>query len=336
MQPNVSIIVLNWNGWEDTIECLESLYQIKYPNYEIILIDNGSKDESMQKIKKFCKNKLILKSDYFKYDNKPISLFEFKEEDIEKNNINISEFKKCQNRKLLLIKCEKNYGFAKGNNIGMDFILNYLNSDITLLLNNDTVVEKNFLDELVEIALNDPKIGVLGPKIYFYDDNEKIFSLGGLINHWTGTTSHRGFGKIDKGQFNGIKEVHYVSGCALLIKNELIRKIGGFYEGYFNYYEETEWCMKVTEANYKVIVVPKSIIWHKIASTSKKSYLYLYYKTRNRFIFMKRNFDLLKYISSSLIFFITYFPYECALNLYKKDLKSLKVFYKAIKDGIFY
>jgi len=62
--PSVAIIVLNWNGWQDTIECLESLYQISYPNYEIIVVDNGSKDESIENIKKYCEGKIKVKSKF--------------------------------------------------------------------------------------------------------------------------------------------------------------------------------------------------------------------------------------------------------------------------------
>ncbi len=74
--PEVAVIILNWNGWEDTIECLESLYQINYPNYNVILVDNASEDNSIEKIREYCAGKLEIQSDFFEYDkqNKPLNL----------------------------------------------------------------------------------------------------------------------------------------------------------------------------------------------------------------------------------------------------------------------
>ncbi len=70
MKPQISIIILNWNGWKDTIECLESIYQINYPNYQVIVVDNGSEDNSIEKIKNYCSGKAVIKSDFFEYNKK--------------------------------------------------------------------------------------------------------------------------------------------------------------------------------------------------------------------------------------------------------------------------
>ena len=79
ISPKVSIIILNWNGWEDTIECLESLYQITYPNYDVIVVDNGSEDDSIEKIKEYAEGKVRVESKFFEYDsrNKPIKIMEY-------------------------------------------------------------------------------------------------------------------------------------------------------------------------------------------------------------------------------------------------------------------
>jgi len=122
MNPKVSIIILNWNGWKDTIECLESLYQITYPNYDVILVDNGSEDESIEKIKEYCEGKIMVESKFFKYDpsNKPIKIIEYTREEAEGGG---GKEKKITNlpsdKKMILIKNEKNYGFAEGNNVGL-------------------------------------------------------------------------------------------------------------------------------------------------------------------------------------------------------------------------
>ena len=76
MIPHVSIIILNWNGWKDTVECLESLYQINYPNYDVILVDNNSEDDSLEKLREYCSGSFRPESKFFNYEasNKPIEL----------------------------------------------------------------------------------------------------------------------------------------------------------------------------------------------------------------------------------------------------------------------
>lgn len=290
--PKVAIIILNWNGLEDTIECLESLQKITYPNYEVIVVDNGSEGNDVE----------VLREKFGEH--------------------------------IHLIENDRNYGFAEGNNIGMSYASENLNPDYVLLLNNDTTVDLNFLTELVNVAVSDPSIGIVGPKIYYYDETDKVFSIGGKINAWTGRAPFIGWGKIDHGQFEEIREVDYVSGCALLIKQNVIKKIGLLNTEYFSYSEDAEWCVKARKVGHKIICVPKAKLWHKIASTAMRSKLYLYYITRNRFLFMRRNFSKLQFLSSSLFFFVTYFPFITFLNIYRRDLPSMKTFYKAIYDGI--
>lgn len=117
MNPKVSIIILNWNGWEDTIECLESLYQITYPNYDVIVVDNCSKDESIEKIKEYAEGKIEVESKFFAFsdNNKPIKIVEYTREEAEAGGWKEKELENVpSNRKLILIKNEKNYGFAGG------------------------------------------------------------------------------------------------------------------------------------------------------------------------------------------------------------------------------
>lgn len=121
MTPRVSIIILNWNGWKDTIECLESLYQITYQNYDVIVVDNGSEDESLEMIREYCQGKIKVESKFFEYsgENKPIKIVEYAREEAESGGGKEKEIEGLpSNRKLVIIKNEKNYGFAGDNNIG--------------------------------------------------------------------------------------------------------------------------------------------------------------------------------------------------------------------------
>ena len=175
----VAIIILNWNGWKDTIECLESLYQINYNNFDVIVIDNDSHDESLEKIRNYASGKIYVKSDFFEYNSntKPIKILEYTKRDSEHINDEINFFKLPSNR-LILIKNDANYGFAEGNNIGIRYAVNNLSSDYILLLNNDTVVDKDFLKEMVNIGESSTNIGIIGPKIYYYYEKNIIWCIG--------------------------------------------------------------------------------------------------------------------------------------------------------------
>ncbi len=133
--PRVSIIILNWNGWRDTIECLESVFQIDYPNYYVIIVDNGSENESLVKIKDFCLGKIQNPSSLFKYslDNKPVKVLDYTRQDAESGGGNEDLISYLpSNKRLILIKNEKNYGFSEGNNIAIRYALNALNSEVLL------------------------------------------------------------------------------------------------------------------------------------------------------------------------------------------------------------
>ncbi len=209
-------------------------------------------------------------------------------------------------------------------------------TDYILLLNNDTTVDKRFLDEMIKWADMDKKVGVLGPKIYFYHEPNKINSVGAKINLWTSRSSSIGYNQIDRGQFEDIKIVDYVSGAAILVKREVIEKIGLLDKRYFCYYEETDWCFRAKKIGYSVIVVPKAKIWHKIGSTSRKIEGFtLYYMTRNLFLFMKKHATKMQFLSFLIYFFSFNTILTTASIIFKqKNRKLLKTFYKGIYDGV--
>jgi len=292
MHPKVSIIILNWNGLEDTIECLESLKKITYPDYEVILVDNGSEGDDVR----------ILREKFGDY--------------------------------IHIIENDRNYGFAEGCNIGMRYSLKNSNPDYILLLNNDTVVDANFLTELVKAVDNDATIGIVGPKIYSYNEPNKISFIGTMIDWWN--VGIPPTNEIDVGQFDELVEVDAVIGCALLIKRATLEDIGLLYAGYFAYFEETEWCVKCKKAGYKVVYVPTAVLWHKLQSTAAKvEGFYWYYMTRNRFVFMKRNSAKVQFV----LYFIHFFPWifmstSVFLLIRQKNPQLLWSFYKGIYDGI--
>ncbi|WP_174590882.1 glycosyltransferase family 2 protein [Methanocella conradii] len=309
MHSKVVIIILNWNGWKDTIECLESLYQIGYSNYAIILVDNGSEDESIEKIKLYCSGELSVESKFFKYDssNKPIKVIEYTREEAESCGGNEKKIAGLPSkRKLILIKNEKNYGFAEGNNIGIRYALKALNPDYVLLLNNDTVVDPEFLSNMVKVAELDKTIGVLGPKICYYDvngQNNVIACIGGKID-WKKYAYHIGENLKDSAENSvGVNECDWVSGTCLMLNIKEV-PIKFLNNEFFFGCEDVDLCIRLKEFDYKCVTVLSSKIWHKGGQSRKKRY------TNNIFVMMadiKTNYKFLKTHSKK---YVLYFPLQ--------------------------
>ncbi|MCD6100378.1 MAG: glycosyltransferase family 2 protein [Candidatus Marinimicrobia bacterium] len=337
MNSKVSIIILNWNGWKDTIECLESLYQITYPNYDVIVVDNGSEDDSVEKMKEYAEGKIRVESKFFEYvpSNKPIKCIEYTREEAEAGGGKEDEIVDlASNRKMILIKNEKNYGFAEGANIGMRYALNVLNPDYILFLNNDTVVDRGFLDELVSVGETNTEIGIVGPKIYLYDMPEKVQSAGVMMNYWI--VEVPSVFPTRKPREQEIRKVDYVSGCCMLIKSEVIEKIGILDPDYFCYYEETDFCVRAKKAGYQVVSTINAKIWHKLAvSSSKIPGFYMYYANRNTFRFAFKNLKTAQIITFLLWYSIVLFPITIASCLLKhRSACILKAYLRALKDVI--
>lgn len=331
-KPKVTIIILNWNGWQDTIECLESLYKINYPDYHVIVVDNASSNGSLQKIKEYCNGKLEVKSSFFEYtrENKPLNILEYTEDELKSvENNQIPAFD------LLIIKNNENHGFAGGNNIGIKFAMKTLNSDYALLLNNDTVVDKYFLDELMKVAESSPQIGFVGPKTYYYNKKNLIQTTGGCrINLNRAEPFHVDLEEEDIGQYDKDLNIDYVSGSCILCKREVIEKIGLMDEAHFMYWEETDWCFRGAKYNYKSVYAYKSRIWHKVGKSSQTPFK-IYYHNRNRVYFIKKNADKSQKLIYMLYLFIIYFEFMTGVYLvYRRDKEKFMAFYRGIRDGL--
>lgn len=284
--PRVAIIVLNWNNYDDTKECLNSLNKITYPNYEVIVVDNGSTDGSGEKLKREFSQHVVLQN-------------------------------------------EKNLGFTGGNNVGMKYSLEH-NADYVLLLNDDTVVDRDFLEPLVKVAESHESIGIVGPKVYYMDPPNLINFAGGTVNLWTGKVLHIGDKEIDKGQYDEVKEIDYQVGCAILIKKEVIENIGFLDDIFFILWEETDYCYRAKKYGYKVLHVPESKIWHKIArSIGLGTPFSIYYSFRNQILFMRKNAKLYHWLT-----FLPYFCYAVGKSItgliIKRDFAKLKAIISAI------
>jgi GT2 family glycosyltransferase len=338
--PKVAIIVLNWNGWQHTIKCLESLQCITYPNYQIIIVDNGSTDDSVIKIKAWISGVISVVSQFrYKPNTKSVQLIEYNRLTAERGGMVEEEIKLKgvpPSHRIILIRTEENLGFAGGNNVAIRYILNNAIHyyEYLCLLNNDLVVDPSFLDFLVVAAEKCSKIGIIGPKVYFYDNKNVIQSMGGKINLWTGRTPRVGLGKPDILAANLVEsiDVDHISGCAMLISRQVFETIGLFDEAFFLTFEDTDFCYRAKKAGFRIIVAPKSKVWHK-ESASTKGAVAAYYSVRNRALFMRKHARFYHW-PSFLVFYVLGNVKQLILSVFEFRIGKAKNIIEGMKAGI--
>jgi GT2 family glycosyltransferase len=214
VNPPVTCVILNWNGWEDTIECLEALKQCTYTNLTIVIVDNGSTNDSVARIKASCPD-------------------------------------------ILLLESGRNLGFAGGNNIGIRHALGR-GAEYVWLLNNDTRPAPNALTALVAKAITDDRIGAVGSICYYADSPSTVEAWGGArVNLWIGYGRNSTEPREDSW-------FHSLNGTSILVSTVAIRDAGLLDEGFFLYWEDTEFCLRLRKRGWRIAVAPGSRVVHKV------------------------------------------------------------------------
>ena len=285
------------------MECINSLLKITYPNYKILVIDNGSDGDDANIIREHFGSEI----------------------DIFAEN--------------------KNHGFAEGCNIGIRYSLQR-NADYILLQNNDTIVDPDFLKHMVSLADNDETIGIVGPKIYYYDRPNIIWDTGAIIKWWCGDFYGCGNREVDNGQYDIPVHRDYITGCSILIKAKVFNAIGLLDNSYFFGLEDVDFCTRARRAGYKIMYCPKAKVWHKGGRSRTrlarfKDTLKTIYKAgglfdiKYRVKFFKKYSRL--YPLPIILYIIVSLPYRALRLTYKtKNIKYttewIKVWYKNLRN----
>ncbi|MEX2013159.1 MAG: glycosyltransferase family 2 protein [Candidatus Levyibacteriota bacterium] len=218
-------------------------------------------------------------------------------------------------KEITTLKNKKNLGFAGGVNVGIKYAMTK-KADYILLLNNDTSIKRNFLKTLVEFAEQTENAGIIGPAIKFKKDSKVTYDIGGKINNVFGRTSHFEVNKIVK---KSARIVDYISGCCMLIKTDVLKKIGFFDERFFLYYEDVDFCLRARRKNFLTYVLPEVSVEHALSKTvGKISPLAVYHQTQSAIRFGKK-----------------YYKKNTVLNLAFILIQSLNIFRKNPKVGSF-
>lgn len=295
----VSIILLNWNNWQDTLECLESLLRLGYPDYRIIVCDNGSSDNSLAYIRAWADGQLnVLPGNHHVVRpempaEKPLQITEYERSVAEAGNIN-------REASLIVVKNGENLGFAGGNNVALKCVLACKDSDYVWLLNNDTVVAEDALSRLVELVQKRPKVGICGATVLNYWNPEQVDALGGAwYSRWFGMAWHLGRWRKRPEEINSIvveARMDYVVGSSMFVSRTFLDSVGLMDESFFLYFEELDWAMRGRDSFY-LGYAPESIVFHKIGGSigtsshpSRKSPVCDYYTLRNRLKFTRRHY----------------------------------------------
>jgi len=270
----VSVVIVTRNRKKELSACLDSIFKMNYPRLEVIVVDNGSTDKTVEALKRnFPKVKLVLS--------------------------------------------KKNLGLNKAKNLGQKQAL----GDYILFLDSDTIVDKSFLTELVELAESNPQVGIVCPKMYYFDQKDVIWYAGAKVNLLTSQTKNIGCNKKDCGQFDSVKETFFAP-TAYLATRKVVEKLDGHEEGFFMTYGDTDYGFRARRAGFKVMFCPSAKLWHRLGQEENvKSIralgynlpLRAYYFARNRVVFMKRHAPKLNF----WIFLLFFFPLMTIYITYK-------------------
>lgn len=337
----VYIIILNYNGWKDTIECLESVLKNDYENYQIIVVDNDSPNNSMEYIINWAEGKqevLYDENSQLKHlsqphEPKPLEyVYYTRDEALEGGD---REKESRLDNPIIMIQAGENGGFAAGNNIGIKYALSKNDFEYICLLNNDTVVERTFLLYVIKKMKKNEKIGICASKINYYLNPKIIWSNGGSYNKLTSQTKHIDYQMKDIGQSPKHK-ISFLTGCMWVVRKEVFTQIGLLNEEYFMYVEDLEYSYKVLNAGYLLEMESNSIIYHKVGASSngEVSEFSSYYMMKNKLKFIRENLQFYnKFFSYSFIFItrLIRFP-QLLINGYSKLITSQV---KAVYDELF-
>lgn len=337
MTAKICILILNWNNWPDTVACLESIFQISFNNFQIVVIDNGSTDDSGKKIQEWAGGKLRTDNPFIPYSpgNKPIPIVSYDRQASERGGNPEQEHSLSDslgggvNHPLVFIQTGANLGYGGGNNVGLRFALKREDFSHVWILNNDTVCHRDALQELMACMESDDKTGAVGSKLLYYNRPDTLHMAGGCrVVPWMGNASMIGVDEKDDGRWDEPLEPDYISGASLLIKKKVLENVGLMDERYFLYWEDADWGVRMRRNGYRLLYCPASRVWHKEGGTAGRlSPDSDYYWVRNGLFFMKKFYPALLPLMP-----VSYFLKYTLIRLLKGQPLHFSAFLGGLKD----
>jgi len=250
--PFVAVVTLNYNGSSFLQECIDSILDSDYSNFKVIVVDNGSKDNSLELLERLYGS----------------------------------------NDKVIVLKNKKNLGYSKGMNVGLDYGFNNLEADFCLVMNNDTFLDRQAISALVEIAEKDEKIGFVTGKVYYSESPSTLQTVGKKSDPVLINGGHIGRGELDIGQYDRDCELDFCDDIFWLVSKDVYLKTGGYDPEFFLEAEDFDWQLRAKKAGFKIMFAHKAKIWHKESMIlGKDSPKKAYYDACNPMIAVMKNCD---------------------------------------------
>jgi len=280
-------IVLNWNGWEDTLHCVASLQEQDYPALHVLIVDNGSTDGSPERLQEASPETALL----------------------------------C---------LPENLGFAGGMNRGIEAAMEN-GAAFVLLMNNDATLASDAVSRLVAEVTDTVAMAV--PTIRYADPRNEAWYAGGALSPWTGTAHHWHVPRTEAPH-----EVSFATGCCMLIRAEILARVGLLNERYFLYFEDLEFCHRLRAQGHRILYVPEALAWHAVgASTGSqrhKAPALDYYDVRNGFFYMTEQLRGLQLLSALAYFWVARLPRKVVRILLNSPRKAESL--RAVLQGLWH
>ena len=287
--PSVACVVLNYNGREVTLEALDSLIRMEYPDYEVVVVDNGSTDGS---------------------DRAVAERFP----------------------QVARVRTEINLGPAGGANLGIRHALDR-GFDYVLILNNDIEVASDLLSEMVRLAESAPRIGIVGPKAYYYWDRRRIWAAGGRLTFRESVTRERGSGELDRGQYDRDVEIGYVNGCAQLVKRQVFEEVGLWDPIFHLSFEDADFCFRARRAGWQCWYAHRARLWHMV-SVSVGGYRApkTYHSARSTALFVRRHAGVWQWLRAVTMILLS-LPAALLRELPRGNASAVVAKVRGFRDG---
>jgi GT2 family glycosyltransferase len=294
-EPRVAILLLNWNGWQDTIECLNSILRLEYDNFSVILCDNASTDGSVDRFREWSRNPAATDSPAHRRSGQAsgrslppaVRMTELTRAEAE------AGVPPAAGARVVLVHNGGNLGFAQGNNVGLRYALARPEIDYVWILNNDVVVDGRSLAELVRCARAEPGVGGVGSTIFEYSEPDVVQAAGGGVfsrQHIIPRLITRP--RRERGRpVNAPPLLDFVSGACMLVGVDELRRVGLIDEAFFIYCEDVDLGVRIRKGGRRLLHARDSKIWHKGGSTvGHRSLRHDYYTVRNLLALARKHY----------------------------------------------
>lgn len=263
-QSRVYVVILNWNGWADTIECLESVFRLDYPEFRVIVCDNASEDGSLEQIKAWARGDVVVtlpdENPLRRFSSppvaKPVTFVEYDRARAESGG------DPAEDARLVLIQTGANLGFAGGNNVGIRYALDQ-GADFIWLLNNDAVVsDSRILDRLIETSLGEAICSTVTVDYY----SKKVWFAGGAISWLVGGPTHSRKRRTGIAYPSG-----FISGCNMFVPAQVLLDLGLLDERFFLGMEDCVLSYRARMDGRRLMIVNVDSVYHKVGKTNRFS-----------------------------------------------------------------